>query len=48
MYKGFFLIEDEIIDICIHCGGPALIKYCKKYNGYRGKCTSCDCNWAES
>ena len=46
--KNFYLIEEESQDNCINCGEPCFIKYCKKYNGYRGKCPSCDSNWAES
>ena len=48
MHKGFMLIEDEVIDKCINCLGPAIIKYCRSYSGYRGKCTVCDSNWPES
>lgn len=46
--KGFFLIEEEQIDLCMSCGEPCFIKFCKKYNGYIGKCAACDISWRES
>jgi len=45
MRKGYFIIDDEKGDICLNCGEITLIKFCKKYNGYIGKCTICDVNW---
>ena len=34
---------------CQGCGyTSALIYYESKYNGFRGRCPSCYCNWAES
>lgn len=36
------------INICIICGHPAYKRWEKRYNGYRGFCTNCNSDWAES
>ena len=46
--KGFMLIPEESLGPCHNCGEGTIMKYCKKYNGYVGKCTSCGINWRES
>lgn len=35
-------------DMCINCGDLTIIWYEQKYNGYMGRCDSCDSNWKES
>ena len=46
--KGFMLILEESLGPCQNCGNVTIIKFCKKYAGYIGKCTSCNVNWRES
>lgn len=46
--KGFMLIPEESLGPCMNCGEGTLIKYCRQYNGYMGKCTACGINWRES
>jgi len=46
--KGFMLIPEESLGPCDNCGDGTIIKFCKKYGGYIGKCTACDINWRES
>jgi hypothetical protein len=49
MYKkGFMLIPEESLGTCENCGYGTIVKFCKKYNGYIGKCTACNTNWRES
>ena len=49
MYKkGFMLIPEESLGPCENCGDGTIIKFCKKYDGYIGKCTACDAAWRES
>ncbi len=40
--------HNEGQNICIHCGYPSYKKWEKRYNGYRGFCTRCECDWPES
>ncbi len=46
--KGFMLISEESLGTCDNCNGPVIHKFCRKYNGYIGKCTACNVNWRES
>ena len=46
--KGFMLIPEESIGPCLTCGSGTIIKFCRKYDGYIGKCTVCNTNWKES
>ena len=46
--KGFMLIPEESLGPCDNCGNGTVIKFCKKYGGYIGKCTTCNVNWRES
>ncbi|MDH3779726.1 MAG: hypothetical protein OES15_02605 [Nitrosopumilus sp.] len=46
--KGFMLIPEESLGPCESCGNGKIIKFCRMYNGYIGKCTSCNVNWRES
>ena len=46
--RNFYLIEEEEIDKCICCGEPCFKKWCRKYNGFIGKCPACDSSWRES
>ena len=46
--KGFMLIPEESLGSCENCGDGTIIKFCRKYNGYMGKCTTCGVNWRES
>ncbi|MDH3339984.1 MAG: hypothetical protein OEL84_01720 [Nitrosopumilus sp.] len=46
--KGFMLIPEESLGPCDNCGNGTIIKFCKKYGGYIGKCTFCNVNWRES
>ena len=46
--KGFMLIPEESLGPCQNCGNGTIMKFCKKYNGYIGKCTHCNVNWRES
>ncbi len=45
-YWGQF--HEDGVNTCIHCGGPAHQRWEKRYNGYIGFCTACDCTWPES
>ena len=47
-HKGFMLIPEEFIGPCMSCGNGTIIKFCRKYNGYIGKCTTCNVNWKKS
>ena len=40
--KGFMLIPEESLGPCDNCGNGTVIKFCKKYGGYIGKCTTCN------
>ena len=46
--KGFMLIPEESLGPCENCGDGTIIKFYKMYNGYIGKCTTCNINWRES
>jgi len=35
-------------DVCLGCGDLTIIWYEPSYNGYMGRCDSCDSNWRES
>jgi len=35
-------------DMCLMCGDLTLIWYEPKYNGYMGRCDTCNSNWRES
>ena len=49
IYKnGFMLIPEGSFGLCENCGDGTIIKFCKKYDGYIGKCTACNSNWRES
>lgn len=40
--------EMKLDDICMGCGGLAIVYWESKYNGFRAKCDICDINWAVS
>lgn len=40
--------EMKLDDICVGCGGLAIVYYESKYNGFRAKCDTCGINWAVS
>ena len=46
--KGFMLIPEESLGSCENCGDGTITKFCRKYNGYMGQCTTCGVNWRES
>lgn len=35
-------------DMCLMCGDLTIIWYESKYNGYMGRCDTCNSNWRES
>lgn len=35
-------------DMCYNCGDLTIIWFEPSYNGYMGRCDSCDSNWRES
>ena len=35
-------------DTCFNCGDLTIIWYEKSYNGYMGRCDTCNSNWKES
>jgi hypothetical protein len=35
-------------DMCINCGDLTIIWFEPKYNGYMGRCDTCNSNWKES
>ena len=35
-------------DMCLNCGDLTVIWYEPSYNGYMGRCDSCNSNWKES
>lgn len=35
-------------DLCINCGDLTIIWYEPSYNGYMGRCDTCNSNWKES
>ena len=47
-YRYWGYCHDEGDNTCLNCGSPAYRTWDKRYNGYRGFCTTCNSNWAES
>jgi len=46
--KGSMLIPEESLESCENCSDGTIIKFCRKYSGYMGQCTTCDVNWRKS
>lgn len=47
-YRYWGTYHEEGDNTCMNCGNPAYRMWDKRYEGYRGFCTSCDSNWPES
>ncbi len=47
-YRYWKQFHKEGTNTCWNCGSPAYRMWDNRYNGYRGFCTTCDSNWAES
>jgi len=48
-WRDFFgQYHDEGANNCMICGFPCYQRWEKRYNGYRGFCTQCGSDWAES
>jgi len=46
--NGFMLISEESLGPCMICGEGIIIKFCRQYLGFMGKCITCNINWRES
>ena len=47
-YRFWGQYHEEGENTCWNCGYPAYRIWVKSYSGYRGICTRCNTNWAES